>query len=119
MCIAIFTVQYHTPCLIKPSGAYTTIATSASACRCGCSHSGSAAVAAIPAHLVPCAGTSVDPVDFSVDCSVFDPGSNPNIDRQGSNYYDTVKVRCTAAAQRCMLKCTSSSGIGQKQHRSA
>lgn len=23
--------------------------------------------------------------------SVFDPGSNPNIDRQGSNYYDNVK----------------------------
>jgi hypothetical protein len=28
-------------------------------------------------------------------CSVFDPGSNPNIDLQGSNYYDTVKVRCS------------------------
>jgi hypothetical protein len=28
--------------------------------------------------------------------SVFDPGSNPNIDRVGSNYYDTVHKVNTA-----------------------
>jgi hypothetical protein len=49
---------------------------------------GSSTAAAQPKANGPAAATSTKP---NVWRSVFDPGSNPNIDRQGSNYYDTVK----------------------------
>jgi hypothetical protein len=49
---------------------------------------------ALTDYLAPCTATAAL---LLLQCSVFDPGSNPNIDRQGSNYYDTVKVRCEAA----------------------
>uniref|UniRef100_A0A383WDD3 EF-hand domain-containing protein n=1 Tax=Tetradesmus obliquus TaxID=3088 RepID=A0A383WDD3_TETOB len=49
---------------------------------------GSSTAAAQPKTNGPAAATSSKP---NVWRSVFDPGSNPNIDRQGSNYYDTVK----------------------------
>ncbi|KAF6264776.1 hypothetical protein COO60DRAFT_1482567 [Scenedesmus sp. NREL 46B-D3] len=49
---------------------------------------GSSTAAAQPKTTGPAAASSSKP---NVWRSVFDPGSNPNIDRQGSNYYDTVK----------------------------
>jgi hypothetical protein len=48
--------------------------------------------------------------------SVFDPGSNPNIDRVGSNYYDTVH-KVNAVLGSCLARAVALISSSSKVHR--